>query len=98
MKFKNFEIKKAMTIFEPLDPNYYDKNFELVRWNQDYCFTIGFLRWNENEEDFEFESVGLRYFEYRESGLEEWIIAWCKLKKIELKEKEFNNFRDGSTD
>ena len=28
MKFKNFEIKKAMTIFKPLDPNYYDKNFE----------------------------------------------------------------------
>lgn len=50
------------------------------------CFSIGQLRWNPHEEDFEFKSVGLRYFEYAEDGLNDWVMAFADMKRVEFRE------------
>ena len=85
MKFKKFEIKKPDFLGGPPSEDYYKYNFDLVKWADDntHCWSIGSLRYNKKENWFEFESCGLRYLEYREDGLEEWLIKWCELKKIE---------------
>lgn len=49
------------------------------------CFSIGFLTWNEKECGFEFESCGLRYFEYRIDGLEKFILDFCEKQKEKFK-------------
>lgn len=43
-----------------------------------YCFTIGTLIWDTKEPGFNFESCGLRYFEYRVDGLETFLMEFCK--------------------
>ena len=85
MRFKQFEIRKPTCCFTPT-PDYLKYNFDLVKWPDDnkHCWSIGNLEWVEELSDFEFRSCGLRYLQYREDGLEEWLLKWCELKKIEF--------------
>ena len=71
MRFKSFEIRGE------------GDKFELVKWQGKGCFVVGWLEWNCNDECFSFSSCGLRYLQYRENGLAEWLLAWCKMKEIE---------------
>ena len=92
MKFKDFEIRRP-TRLGVVPEDYYKYNFDLVKWDKDkegkeYCYSIAFLRWNPKELGFNFESVGTRYLEYREDGLEEWLLKWCELKAIEFEHEE----------
>ncbi len=87
MKFKKFEIRNLTDI----QGSVVERRFELVKWNDDHssCWMIGELEYNKKENEFEFKSCGLRYLKYREEGLEEWLIKWSELKKIEyLYERE----------
>lgn len=96
MRFKNFEIRKCTFLGDPPTPDYHKWNFDLVKWTRgqvngvekDYCFSIGHLTWNRKEPCFEFRSCGLRYLEYREDGLEEWLLKWCECKEVEYKYME----------
>ena len=92
MRFKNFEIRKCTFIGDSPTPDYHKWNFDLVKWencydssDKEYCFSVGHLEWNLKESCFEFKSCGLRYLEYREDGLEEWLLKWCEMKEIEYK-------------
>lgn len=82
MKFKDFEIRPATTLDGIVPPNRY----ELVKWQksgqQCSCFVIAFLEYNEKEPCWEFRSVGLRYLEYREDGLEDYIQAYLRLLDV----------------
>lgn len=92
MRFKQFEIRKITFLGNPPTEDYHKYNFDLVKWAEDnsYCWSIGKLRWNKKEPCFVFESVGTRYLEYREDGLEEWLLKWCELKEIEYEHEENN--------
>jgi hypothetical protein len=88
MKFKNFEIRQCTFLGDPPTPDYHKWNFDLVKWEKDhigkdYCFSIGRLKYDRKEPGFDFRSIGTRYLEYREDGLEEWLLKWCELKEIE---------------
>ena len=52
-----------------------------------FCFSIGTLIWDSKEPWFYFESCGLRYFEHRIDGLEEFILDFCKMMEKELLEE-----------
>lgn len=86
MKYKKFEIRKPTIIGKPPKDDYFKYNFDLVKWSKDnsHCWSIGSLHYRTDGDGFEFESVGLRYLEYREDGLEEFIIKWCELKELEI--------------
>ena len=71
VKFKDFEIRGE------------GDKYELVKWQGKGCFVIGWLEWDRKNECFSFRSCGLRYLQYRENGLAEWLLAWCKMKEIE---------------
>ena len=71
VKFKSFEIRGE------------GDKYELVKWQGKGCFVIGWLEWDRKEEYFSFRSCGLRYLQYRENGLADWLLAWCKMKEIE---------------
>lgn len=93
MRFKQFEIRKPVFLGEPPTEDYYKYNFDLVKWNDDWrsigtCFSIGKLKWDKRECSFRFESVLTRYLEYREDGLEEWLLKWCDMKAVEYKYEE----------
>ena len=93
MRFKNFEIRKCTFLGDPPTPDYYKWNFDLVKWDtatfdgvkKNYCYSIGHLEWDREAHDFEFRSIDTRYLEHREDGLEEWLLKWCEMKKIEYK-------------
>lgn len=87
MRFKQFEIRKPTLIGDPPTEDYYKYNFDLIKWADDnsYCWSIGHFEYNLNEHCFDFRSVGIRYFEYREDGLEKWLLKWCELKDIEYR-------------
>ena len=87
MRFKQFEIKKPLLIGNSTAKDCCKYKFDLVKWADDnsYCWSIGFLRWNKKEHGFDFESVGTRYLEYRQDGLEEWLLKWCEMKEIEYR-------------
>jgi len=71
MRFKQFEIRQLKTKDE----------YELVKWSEDSssCYVIAFIKWNAHEVWFDFKSVGTRYLEDREDGLEEFILAYMKV-------------------
>lgn len=76
MKFKQFE-------FRPSQPDYNADGhqvYELVKWNEGdlSCFTIAMLA-RRADDDWEFRSVGMRYFKHWEYGLERYISACCDL-------------------
>ena len=84
MRFKTFEIDEAL-LEKSLDHDHEKYNFEIVKWDDDILegVIIGYLRYDRQAKCFNFESYGLAYFEYREDGLEEWLLKWCELKEIE---------------
>ena len=93
MRFKQFEIRRP-TYLTPKSEEFYKYNFDIVKWANDnsHCWSIASLQYNKKEPCFEFKSCGLRYLEYREPGLEEWLIKWCELKELEYRfEEEENN-------
>ena len=99
-KFKNFEIRDVTYLVEPPKDRPIEvdlvkwqehESFEVTDWktgekklSTKNCFSIARLWWNDHEPCFEFESVGLRYLEDREDGLEEWLLKWCELKEYEI--------------
>ena len=90
MRFKQFEIRKPTLMGPPPTDDYYEYNFDVVKWADDnsHCWSIAHLTWNKKEPCFEFKSYGTRYLQYREDGLEEWLLKWCELKEIEYEHKE----------
>lgn len=76
MRFKNFEARPT----HPGKDSDGNLQYEVVKWHEthNFCWVIGFLtckgigRWD-------FRSVGLRYFDDREDGLEEYLKAYCNL-------------------
>ena len=86
-KFKSFSIERPVFIEgrQP-DEEYFKYNFSLVKKTKtgNGGFVIGKLSYNKKDGGFEFSSVGTRYLEYREEGLENWLLSWCQMKTIEI--------------
>ena len=57
------------------------------------CFSIGTLIWDSKEPGFDFESVGLRYLQYRIDGLEKFILDFCKTMENKLLEDNLSDLR-----
>lgn len=76
MKFKQFE-------FRPAQPDHNangNRVYEVVKWHDDdlSCFTIALLT-RRTDGDWEFRSVGMRYFKHWEYGLKRYFSACCDL-------------------
>ena len=103
-KFRDFEIRDITYLGAPPNDGVVrfdlvkweeDERCETADWKTNEkkisnrsCFSIARLCWNSKEPCFKLESVGLRYLEYREDGLEEWLIKWCALKEVEFRYEE----------
>lgn len=103
-KFKDFEIRDVVYLGDPphdgiirfdlvkwydhAPTEVYDLDAGKKKIITRSCYSIAGLWWNEKEPCFVMESVGLRYIEEREDGLEEWLQRWCKLKEYELLNRE----------
>lgn len=96
MKFKDFEIRPVKSLDGVIDT----KRFELVKWydHEPYvhgeststrsCFVVAWLEWNDKEPFFELKSVGLRLVENWADGLDQFIIKWCEMAEVCMKEDE----------
>ena len=71
---------------------YTDENGQLQHKEQlitEYCFSVGSLRWNKHESDFDFESVGLRWImENPSKEVNDMILKFCEEKGKEIYENE----------
>lgn len=55
------------------------------RLSTEYCYSIATLIWDEDEQAFDIESIGLRLIEAKlTERAQDMILAFCKLKVIEL--------------
>jgi hypothetical protein len=68
MRFKDFEIRKIN-----------DDKYEVVKWTDNYCFTIAFIDWDKHEDSWEFDGVGMRFINYYENGLCDYIKKYMDL-------------------
>lgn len=96
MKFKDFEIRPVKSLDGLIDT----KRFELVKWydHEPYvhgeststrsCFVVAWLEWHDKELGFELKSVGLRLVENWVDGLDQFIIKWCEMAEVCMKEDE----------
>ena len=96
MKFKDFEIRPVKSLDGVIDTN----RFELVKWydHEPYvhgentstrsCFVVAWLEWNHKEPCFELKSVGLRLVKNWVDGLDQFIIKWCEMAEVCMKENE----------
>ena len=84
-KFKDFAIARPVFIESKMpDEEYFKYNFSLIKYTTTGNFVIGHLTYNIKEGAFDFRSIGTRYLQYRSDGLEEWLLAWCNMKTIEI--------------
>lgn len=73
MKYRDFEIRKC-TGSPAAEPRY-----ELVKWfrrdngEPPYCIVIGWIKRNNRECAWDFASVGMRFIDYYEDGLAEYV-------------------------
>ncbi len=90
MRFKDFKITKPAFLGDPPSEDYDKYHFSVSKLSDDksHVFVIAKLSWNPKENAFDFSSVGTRYLEYREDGLEQWLLKWCELKAIEYEYEE----------
>lgn len=97
MKFKDFEIRPATFLDGHKDPDRYEvvkwqhasKPFEATNLEtgekhmmQDYCFCIATLIYDPDEGNWCMESVGTRFMEYYEEGLNQYILSWIAMANI----------------
>ena len=80
-KFKNFEICPAIRLGQSgveTVPNEY-----AVEYIGDKSkFVIAFIEYDNSESYWDFKSVGTKYLEYREAGLEKFILSVINLLNV----------------
>lgn len=85
MQFKDFEIRPGKSIDGMVDP----KRFELVKWHTNCSYyVVAWLTRNPYEPCWELESVGLRLMRDWVDGLDKWILAWCEMATVCMKDDE----------
>lgn len=84
MRFKTFNIRPT----QPAKDASGNLQYEIVKWIDGLsCFVVGFLTRNK-QNDWEFRSVGMRYFENWEPGLEKYIATYCDLIDVCVESEE----------
>lgn len=100
MQFKDFEIRPVKSIDGVTDSNrfelvkWYDHEPMPVtdmrtgekRISTRGCFVVAWLEWNAKEPRFELASVGLRLVENWADGLDKFILRWCEMAEVCMKE------------
>jgi hypothetical protein len=77
MIFKGeYEIKPSTFLSDNPPKNHWD----LVKWGineygDKYCYVIATMWYNEGEDDWEFKSIGTRFFDEYTSGLTDFVKA-----------------------
>lgn len=82
MKYRDFEIRKtsASTAAEP--------RYELVKWfrrdngEPPYCTVIAWIDRNPRECSWKFSSVGMRFIDYYETGLAEYVRQYVHILEM----------------
>jgi hypothetical protein len=69
-----YDLVKWMDYGEPM--RIYDVDKQEYTIQKEHCFSVGELKWDENEDWFNFESVGTRFLQYYQEGLSEWIMEF----------------------
>lgn len=55
---------------------------------QDYCFSIATIIYDEHNHEWSLKSVGTRFLDFYEEGLNEYILKWIALANVCRGEKE----------
>ena len=78
-----YDVVKWVTRKEPVEVTDLTGKKKL---STEYCYSIATLIWDEDEEAFDIESVGLRLIEAKlTERAQDMIVAFCALKEIELR-------------
>ena len=89
MRFKDFEFRPPTFLDGHTEKDWYN----LVKWTKtndgkEYHFVIASIKYNNKECGWDFASCGTRYLQYREDGLEEWVLRFIDLLNVQKKYEE----------
>lgn len=74
MKWHDFEIRETNKCGQ----------YELVLWGtENSYFTVALIDYDEQNEDFNVKSVGLRLFKHWQCGLNEYILRYLNLLQLQ---------------
>lgn len=74
MKWHDFEIRETNKCGQ----------YELVLWGtENSYFTVALINYDEQNEDFNVKSVGLRLFKHWQHGLDEYILRYLNLFQLQ---------------
>ena len=105
MKFKDFEIRPChILLSDEIDPKRFEvvkwRNCEPCEVTDAltgekkiitrHCFVVAWIKWDDKEPGWEFESVGTRFLDYYEEGLCEFIRKWLELTDLTRRFTEEN--------
>lgn len=81
MRMNEFGFSKIINV----DPNkdVFPNKIHIVKWEEDWNFAIGELKWNAHEPCWEFKSIGTRYLEHGTDELNKWILDFCDKYEVE---------------
>lgn len=99
-EWNDFQFQAPIYLDEHFEPHKFalvkwtnHEPYEAVSWETGEkviktrsCFVIAWLEWNVKESYFEFRSCGMRYFEYRIDGLEDFIMNFANQMEKKLLE------------
>lgn len=80
-KFKNFEIWPAIRLGQSGTETVPDK-YAVEYIGNKSKFIIAFIEYDNSESCWDFKSIGTRYLEYREAGLEKFILSVINLLNV----------------
>lgn len=79
-----YDVVKWVTRTKPTEVT--DLNTGKKKLSTEYCYSIATLIWDEDEEAFDINSIGLRLIEAKlTERAQDMILAFCALKEIELR-------------
>ena len=89
-----FQIR-SITYLPGYEPKEQDRRFDIVKWNKsvenDYCYSVARLEWDSKEEEFNFNSVGLRWLQAEPTPrVCQIIYRFAQLKTLEYRALDDN--------
>lgn len=84
-KFQHTGIEYDVVKWEPCEPRIVSGADGQQRISSEYCYSVAFLIWNSEEEEFELNSVGMRLLETHPSiEAMDMICEFARKKREEL--------------
>lgn len=94
LEFKDYFINRPCYLDANKEPE--PNTYTVCKMHSDNKshFVIAYFWWNPKESNWEFKSMGVRYIQEHEPGLNDWIIKCMNVLECNIQDQEVTSFND----